>query len=244
MSNNQLSFELSNSRWPCGIPKEHRRSWVTKHTLNKWFTVGGLQAASYIAKVEKLGSPIKHRVHSGGTYYRALDVVARARAECLEIKTAGVALERQNIVELRRTRRALEQEVKELETLKSVATHALDSRVLSESLTGKAMVYASEIVARSVPYENQCGIYFLVQSGRVVYVGQSTQIGTRLSDHAKTKDFDAYTYIACPKNKLDVLESLYIHALNPKYQGRSGHKGERIAAPYSFEQLSDMGKSV
>lgn len=121
-------------------------------------------------------------------------------------------------------------------------THVLDSRVLSESLTGKAMVYASEIVAQSVPYENQCGVYFLVKSDRVVYVGQSVQIGTRLSDHAKTKDFDRYTYVACSKEKLDVLESLYIHALNPEYQGRSGYEGERIAAPYSFEQLSNMSK--
>ena len=233
---------MSNSRWPCGIPKEHRRSWVTKGVLNKWFTVGSLQAGSYIAKVEKLGSPIKHRVHNGSKCYRALDVIARARAECLEVKPAGVALERQNIVELKRTCIALEQEVKELETLKSAVTHTLDSSVLSESLTGKAMVYASEIVARSVPYENQCGVYFLVASERVVYVGQSVQIGTRLSDHAKTKDFDAYTYIACSKDKLDVLESLYIHALNPEYQGRSGYEGGLIAAPYSFEQLSDMGK--
>jgi hypothetical protein len=233
---------MSGSKWPSGIPKEHRRSWVTTGTINKWFKVGGLQAASYIAKVEKLGSPIKHRVHNGSKCYRALDVIARARAECLEVKPAGVALERQNIVELKRTCIALEQEVKELETLKSAVTHTLDSSVLSEALTGKAMVYASEIVAQSVPYENQCGVYFLIASGRVVYVGQSVQIGTRLSDHAKTKDFDAYTYISCPKDKLDVLESLYIHALDPEYQGRSGYEGERIAAPYSFEQLSDMGK--
>ena len=197
---------------------------------------------SLIAKVEKLGSPIKHRVHNGSKCYRALDVIARARAECLEVKPTGGELERQNIVELRRTRIALGQEVKELETLKSAVTHTLDSSVLSESLTGKAMVYASEIVARSVPYENQCGVYFLVASERVVYVGQSVQIGTRLSDHAKTKDFDRYTYIACSKEKLDVLESLYIHALNPEYQGRSGYEGGLIAAPYSFEQLSDMGK--
>ena len=230
------------SKWPCGVPKEHRRSWVTKGMINKWFKVGDLQALSYIAKVEKLGYPIKHRVLNGSKCYRALDVIARARAECLEIKPAGGELEKQNIVELRRTRIALEQEVKELEALKSAVTHVLDSRVLSEALTGKAMVYASEIVAQSVPYENQCGVYFLVKSDRVVYVGQSVQIGTRLSDHAKTKDFDRYNYIACPKEKLDVLESLYIHTLNPEYQGRSGYQGERIAAPYSFEQLSNMSK--
>lgn len=105
------------SKWPCGVPKEHRRSWVTKGTINKWFKVGDLQALSYIAKVEKLGYPIKHRVHNGSKCYRALDVIARARAECLEIKPTEGELEKQNIVELRRTRIALEQEVKELEVV-------------------------------------------------------------------------------------------------------------------------------
>lgn len=230
------------SKWPCSIPKEHRRSWVTSGMMSKWFTVGGLQAASYIAKVAKLGSPIRYQVSRGRICYRALDVLARARAECLEIKPTGVALEKQSIIELKQTRVALEQEVEELKAFKSGMAHTIASDALSESLTGKAMMYASDIVAQSVPYESQCGVYFLVSSGRVVYVGQSVQIGTRLSDHAKTKDFDRYSYIACPKEKLDVLESLYIHTLNPEYQGRSGYKGMNIAAPYSFEQLSNMSK--
>jgi|TARA_R110000824_G_scaffold55225_1_gene152250 hypothetical protein len=152
----------------------------------------------------------------------------------------GEVFEKLAISELVQTRKALEKKVK---TLKSAVTHTFDSRVISESLTGKAMVHASEIVAQSVPYENQCGVYFLVKSDRVVYVGQSIKIGARITEHSKTKDFDAYAYISCSKDKLDVLESLYIHTLNPEYQGRSGYKKSIIAAPYSFAQLVSMSKS-
>jgi len=231
-------------RWPSYVPKEHRRSWVSLGTMNKWFTVGGLQALSYIAKAERSGNPIRHSIHNGSKFYRALDVIARARAECMEINKTGVALEKEALLNLSNARSKLEKEVQDL---KSKASHEIKMNLLSDTLTGKYMLDVSEIVANSAPFKSKCGVYFLIQDDQVVYVGQSVSVDTRVRDHANNKYavnvkvFDRYAYIPCEKHQLDVLESLYIHALNPKYQGRQSSQ-RYPAAPFSFQQLMNMVK--
>jgi len=233
-------------RWPSFIPKEHRRSWVSLGTMNKWFTVGGLQALSYIAKSERSGNPIRHSIHNGSKRYRALDVIARARAECMEINKTGVALEKEALLNLSNARSKLEKEVQDL---KSKASHEIKMNLLSDTLTGKYMLDVSEIVAKSAPFKSKCGVYFLIQDDQVVYVGQSVSVDTRVREHANNKYavnvkvFDRYAYIPCEKHQLNVLESLYIHALNPKYQGRKILANKRyLSAPFSFQQLMNMVK--
>lgn len=239
------------SRWPSSIPKEHRRSWVSLNTINKWFTVGDLQATSYIARAERSGNPIRHSIHNGSKRYRALDVIARARAECMEIKLKGMALEKEAYLELSKARSELEKELQylklEVEDLKSKESHKIEMNLVSDTLTGKYMLDVSEIVAKSAPFKSKCGVYFLIQDDQVVYVGQSVSVDTRVRDHANNKYavnvkvFDRYAYIPCEKHQLDVLESLYIHALNPKYQGRQSSQ-RYPAAPFSFPQLANMVK--
>lgn len=229
-------------RWPSYVPKEHRRSWVSLGTINKWFTVGGLQALSYIVKAERSGNPIRHNIHNGSKRYRVLDVIARARAECMEINKTGVALEKEALLNLSNARSKLEKEVQDL---KSKASHEIKMNLLSDTLTGKYMLDVSEIVAKSAPFKSKCGVYFLIQDDQVVYVGQSVSVETRIRNHANNKYeikvFDRYAYIPCEKQQLDVLESLYIHALNPKYQGRQSSQ-RYPAAPFSFQQLTNMVK--
>ena len=121
-------------------------------------------------------------------------------------------------------------------------THFIESSILSNTLTDKHMLSEETIAEQATPFEVQSGVYFLVKDGRVVYVGQSIYVPMRLLEHSKCKDFDSYAFIQCPKDKLNILESLYIHALAPEYQGRSGNgTGDRIAAPCSFSQLLVMG---
>jgi len=80
-----------------------------------------------------------------------------------------------------------------------------------------------------------CGIYFLLSEGKVMYVGQSTNLHTRLQQHQSRRKFDALSFIECDRHLLDELESRYIHALHPPWNGR-GAKGTKNA-PMSIKQL-------
>jgi len=223
--------------WPSYIPEDKRRAWVSPTAMGKWFKVDGILPVSYIYRAERLGKPIKYkrRTNSGAKLYRPLDLLARARGEGKKVEQS-TTLKRSD----------LEKEIEQLEQrithLEQGITHFVESSTLSKTLTDKHMVSEQTIVEQGAPFGDQCGVYFLVRDNRVVYVGQSIHISVRLLDHAKYRDFDSYAFIRCPKDKLDILESLYIHALAPEDQGRSGcGDSDRIAAPCSFSQLLVMG---
>jgi len=217
------------SKWPDWIPKEARRSWLSITDLNKLAIIDGIKVFSYLSRKERLGKPVKHKIHNGSKRYRMLDIIARARAEAVSIEP---------IAEIKQKVEATAEKIKD-----DTSTHLVQHHVLSKSLTGKYMLIEEEIVEAANPIDktNDCGVYFLVKDNRVVYVGQSTQIQARVREHEKTKIFDSYSFIACKKENLNVLESLYIHGLRPKNQGHSGPNG-RLAAPYSFAQLVKMTK--
>lgn len=76
-----------------------------------------------------------------------------------------------------------------------------------------------ELVEASVRAHDMMGIYFLLNRGEVVYVGQSAcDVFHRLYKHKLDgKVFDAYTFIPCSASMLDELESKYIVAMMPMY---------------------------
>lgn len=79
------------------------------------------------------------------------------------------------------------------------------------------------------------GIYFLIDKNEVVYVGQSKDIYTRINTHRKHKVFDTFTYIRCPKDMLNIVETRYIKRLEPKL---NRNKDGRLVYPGS--NISDM----
>lgn len=85
--------------------------------------------------------------------------------------------------------------------------------------------------AVKVPETFLVGIYFLINDYEVVYVGQSTNIASRIVYHVAEgrKIFDSYSYVECEKSILDDMESLYIDKYIPKYNDRRDtgitHKG-------------------
>ena len=87
----------------------------------------------------------------------------------------------------------------------------------------------------AVPIDTACGIYFLISEKRIVYVGQSTNVFSRVYTHMQTKQFDSYVYMPCEKDMLDKLESLYIHFLTPELNGNF-HNGNKIA-PLSLNEI-------
>lgn len=70
---------------PNFIPREVFRAYMAGTVLNKYLRVGGIQAYSYIVRSEREGRPLPYKMRSGSRIYRLLDVVARARAEALEL---------------------------------------------------------------------------------------------------------------------------------------------------------------
>ena len=110
--------------------------------------------------------------------------------------------------------------------------------VIAKSLTGKTILREADIIKGSEPWVDQIGVYFLILEGRVVYVGQSICVQSRIYDHSKdgSKVFDSIAYLKCDKTSLNATESLYIHLLQPEYNGR--YSNGIIQAPMSMDRLA------
>ncbi|HCR1527294.1 GIY-YIG nuclease family protein [Morganella morganii] len=91
--------------------------------------------------------------------------------------------------------------------------------VAGAALTGKTLLMHHEIAAAALPWKHATGIYFLLDGDDVVYVGQSRNVYSRISSHP-AKNFNRYAFVPCAVEALDKLESLYIHLLRPKLNGR------------------------
>jgi hypothetical protein len=60
------------------------------------------------------------------------------------------------------------------------------------------------------------GVYFLLQGEEVIYVGQSTDIPSRVLSHRRTKDFDRYATMPVPRDWLSEVEAEYILHYQPE----------------------------
>lgn len=72
---------------------------------------------------------------------------------------------------------------------------------------------------RKVPWADYVGVYFLIRGRHVVYVGQSTNILSRVATHRREKDFDAAYFLRVPASDLDRVEASFITVLEPEYNG-------------------------
>lgn len=68
------------------------------------------------------------------------------------------------------------------------------------------------------------GVYFLVQDGVVVYVGQSTNLAHRIVTGHPEKVFDSAYCLLVPTDKLREVELAFIAVLNPIYNQTDGPK--------------------
>lgn len=74
------------------------------------------------------------------------------------------------------------------------------------------------IIARSKNIKTQIGVYFLISSGKIVYVGQTTNLAYRLGTHLNSnKTFDRYSFININEGELLEVEKRYIKKMKPKY---------------------------
>lgn len=211
---------------PPFLSSQQFREYLSRTDLKRAARVDGIEPFSFLARCEREGRPIPHRLHHGQKRWRLLDIVARARADGVTItEPPSPPVVDAAEFELRRIMHAL--------------PRRLDRSAFGASPTGpkkRRMPAEPEIVAASQAVGSCVGVYFLVENMRVVYVGQSLNVHGRVATHAteRRKHFDRYAYIQCDRSELDVLESLYIYSLRPLYNVDSdGH----LQAPLTAEQL-------
>ncbi len=127
-------------------------------------------------------------------------------------------------------RDSLKCEIRELEVkLDSMKKLELVNKV-ALTLTNKTLLREEEIVNSANTWELATGVYFLIDSGKVVYVGQSVNVYSRIAQH-HSKSFDSFAFIPCKKEILNSLESLYIHILQPPLNSNSEWSGKYAPLP-------------
>lgn len=87
----------------------------------------------------------------------------------------------------------------------------------SFSVSRMVNIKEQEILAGSIPAPSCAGIYFLIKESKIVYIGQSINLLSRIGNHAARIDFDKYTFIKCEKENLNDVESTLIKRFNPKH---------------------------
>lgn len=64
-----------------------------------------------------------------------------------------------------------------------------------------------------------CGIYFLIDAGAIVYIGQSVHAASRVCQHTKDKKFTAAYFLPIPKSELNRVEGALIRHFAPPLNG-------------------------
>lgn len=215
---------------PDFIPRELFRQYLSSSEINKHIRVGKNQGYSYVCKCRQDGRPIR----SVDGKHRLLDIVSRARADGLEVAPSREREIKRDIAALTAELEALRKEI-------ATEKHLLDMSNASRSLTGATLLTEEEIVAGKMDLPIKSGVYFLIKHSSVIYVGQSINVFSRISNHMANKDFDSYAFIQAHPSVLDALESLYIHVLRPPLNGiRNGSDGKH--APIRLDVL--LGKGI
>lgn len=78
-------------------------------------------------------------------------------------------------------------------------------------------VSESKLMSAKVPVCNFCGVYFLLDNNKIVYIGKSTNIISRVSEHAKKgRSFSHYYAIPCSPDSVNDLEKEMIRRFMPE----------------------------
>ena len=67
-----------------------------------------------------------------------------------------------------------------------------------------------------VPLEPNCYIYFLLVEAKIIYIGQTTNLLSRIASHQKDKIFDHIACFKTSKNDLLTIETVNIQFHKPK----------------------------
>lgn len=217
---------------PPFIPRDAFRAFLPASKLNRLFLVGESLPTSFARKV---GIPAT--IVDGVQRWRPIVLVARASAMNLPIKPPMEHQFRGSVHDAKNRLADLEKQLVELNEKTARAQHQLIFGAASMALTGGVLLTENAICAAARPQSDHSGVYFLVNKGAVVYVGQSTNVFARVASHLVTQNKVGcrWAFIPTPVDQLNVMESLYIHMLRPELNGRT-QTGE-LVAPLTIAEI-------
>ena len=75
-------------------------------------------------------------------------------------------------------------------------------------------------------------VYLLLRRGKVVYVGQSKNIYSRIQNHRRAKDFTHFRILRCHPARLNYWEGKLIFDYKPEYNKRGVESREGVVVPF------------
>jgi hypothetical protein len=164
---------------------------------------------------------------------------ARRSAKAVATRRANIEARKAEMRDAYERHYLLKNEIEELEKRTQAIKQVETMNELANKVTSKTLVSKKEILNAAKPWQGFTGVYFLIANRKIVYVGQSVNVYARISGHTH-KTFDSFTVIPCPKEHLNVLESLYIHMFDPPLNGHE----TRNFAPLSLEKILRLSVSA
>jgi len=104
-------------------------------------------------------------------------------------------------------------------------------------ITGDMLLTKNEIVNAAKPMSRISGVYFLILNSEIIYIGQSVNMYSRAASHYD-KEFDSVVYMPCPKEDLNIMESIYIHEFKPAQNGKYKYIG--WMSPVKTAKLNEL----
>jgi hypothetical protein len=164
---------------------------------------------------------------------------ARRSAKAVATRRANIEARKAEMRDAYERQYLLKDEIKALEN-KLQATQQLDAMSeVANKVASKTLVSAEAILSAAKPWQSFTGVYFLISNNKIVYVGQSVNVYARISGHTH-KTFDSFTVLPCPKEHLNVLESLYIHMFDPPLNGHE----KSNCAPLNLEKILKLSTTT
>lgn len=91
---------------------------------------------------------------------------------------------------------------------------------------------------------NFCGIYFLIENNKIVYVGQTKNGYFRIFEHIKTKSFEKFSIFVCEECLLDYYENYFIMNFKPKLNKVIPKYGYYISFKFLNKLLYNRGLKI
>jgi len=159
-------------------------------------------------------------------------------AKSVATRKANIAIREAERRDAYERRFLLRNEIEKLESKLNSLKKIDKMNEIANKVSGNTLLRENEIVAVSKPWQQFIGVYFLIDNGKIVYVGQSVNVYSRIAQHHQKK-FDSFAVLPCQKTELDVLESLYIHVLRPLLNSND----TTTFAPMSLQKLMQHTKT-
>ena len=112
---------------------------------------------------------------------------------------------------------------------KQLTNSEFQANIMSKAIIDNIFDSKKIYVIEKITIEDFCGIYFLLKEKKIVYIGQSVNIFSRINAHTKDKDFDEVRFFKCQREDLDKVEIFFIKLIKPELNGA-----------YKFGEIPDL----